>query len=82
MVRSYNANYVNGKITTIVNDDAASNVTYLSTLYAIKSNSTIAPNNGVILVYSNSTVWFGELFICDNTQGVYFRGSSNGTLGK
>ena len=80
---SDSSDYVNGKITPIVNDDAASNLAYTSVLQAIKSNTTIAPNNGVILIYGNDTSWFGELFISDNNeQGVYFRGKSNGTLGK
>ena len=49
-------------------------------LCVIKASADNAPNNGCILSYSISNPnWIGQLFIGDNaTQGLYYRGASNG----
>ena len=49
-------------------------------LCVIKASVDNAPNNGCILSYSISNPnWIGQLFIGDNaTQGLYYRGASNG----
>lgn len=54
-----------------------------SALIIKRVNNTEAPNNGVVLEYGTSTKWVGQLYIGDNaTQGVYYRGWSDGVLGE
>ena len=51
-------------------------------LCVVKASKDNAPNNGVILSTYTSASWWGQLYIGDNsTQGIYFRGMSDGVVG-
>ena len=65
--------YDTGNVDTLVSKGA---------LVVKKATSSEAPNNGVVLEYSNYNGWGGQLYIGDNaTQGIYYNGWSNGTRG-
>ena len=65
--------YDTGNVDTLVSKGA---------LVVKKATSSEAPNNGVVLEYSNYNDWGGQLYIGDNaTQGIYYNGWSNGVRG-
>ena len=51
-------------------------------LCVVKASKDNAPNNGIVLSTYTNASWWGQLFIGDNsTQGIYFRGMSDGVVG-
>ena len=51
-------------------------------LCVVKASKDNAPNNGMILSTYTNASWWGQLYIGDNsTQGIYFRGMSDGVVG-
>ena len=52
-------------------------------LCVVKASKDNAPNNGMILSTYTNASWWGQLYIGDNsTQGIYYRGMSDGVVGE